>query len=99
MRLEEFKHLSLEGMTFLNVNNVHEWIGKRIHYFSKQYRGNADAEGIAVIKAVDLSKKYNVLTVEEEYESGTLKYAFVGWDNDLCIGDEDRPVVVKEYED
>lgn len=90
MRDEKFK--------ILNVDNVHEWIGKRIHYFSKQYRGNADAEGIAVIKAVDLSKKYNVLTVEED-TSGMLKYAFVGWDNDLCIGDEDRPVVVKEYED
>ena len=89
MRDEKFK--------ILNVNNVHEWIGKRIHYFSKQYRGNADAEGIAVIKAVDFSKR-NPLTVEED-TSGTLKYAIVGWDNDLCIGDEDRPVVVKEYED
>ena len=98
MRLEEFKDLSLEGMTFLNVNNVHEWIGKRIHYYSVQYRGNYDAEGIAVIKAVDFSKR-KPLTVEEEHGDGSLKYAFVGWDNDLCIGDEDRPVVVKEYED
>ena len=94
MRTNKFASISLEGLTTLTTDNINEWMGKRIFFYSKQYKDNYDAEGIGVITGFD-PEKNNPITFECE-EGDTLKYAFVSfWSNAICLGDEDRLIMVK----
>jgi len=94
MRLKQFTEMSLEGMEILNAKNAADYVGKRVHFFSKQYSANYDSEGIGVITAYDPEAE-RPFTFEVE-TGDSLRYAFKGWDDDYCIGDADRPVVIRE---
>lgn len=95
MRTNQFADISHEGLTALTTDNINEWMGKRIYFYSQQYKANYDAEGIGVITGFDPEKKNDSIAFECE-EGDTLKYAFVSyWSNNLCLGDEERYIMVK----
>lgn len=97
---EEYSYMykwDKSDMEALTKENVSDFIGKRIYFFSEQYKANTDAEGIAVIDAVDLTKRkpLSCTLVKSAFDYTELSYAFVNDDNEFCIGDSDRPVMVK----
>lgn len=82
-------------MTNLTTNNVQEFIGKRIYFCCKQYSANANIEGIGTITAVDLSQRNVITGFDFEEGEDFMRFAFVGWDKNICLGDADRPILVK----
>ena len=83
---------SLQAMTTENVSSL---IGKRIYFFSEQYHANGDIEGIGTITAVDLSQRSIITGFDFEEGEDVMRFAFVGWDNNICLGDADRTIFVK----
>lgn len=86
---------NLNNLTALTTSNVQEFIGKRIYFFSKQYYANGDIEGIGTITAVDLSQRNIITGFDFEEGEDAMRFAFVGWDNNICLGDADRTIFVK----
>lgn len=90
-----------EGVSEMTIENIDSLVGKRVYFYCKQYSGNADAEGIATITAVDKSKR-NLISCEGEKRSlfganpiSELNYAFVNAYGEICLGDSDRVVKFK----
>lgn len=61
--------------TFLNVENVKDFIGKKLTWFAPAYEANENYGGTDIIKSVDFSK-HNPLTTEV-IEGDNLAFAFV----------------------
>lgn len=80
-------------MKKLTKENSSEFIGKRIKFFSAQYRANYPCEGVATIKSVDFTKNHPFAC---DIESGdNLNFAFVDRWGEICIGDEDRHILIE----
>lgn len=80
---------SLQAMTTENVSSL---IGKRLYFFSEQYKANYDCEGIVTITSVDMTKRNPITCEIESGDELGLNYAFEGLDGYICIGDSDRVV-------
>lgn len=87
--------LYAEGLTALTINNVQDFIGKRIYFFSRQYEANPNIEGVGIITAVDLTQRNVIIGFDREKGEDCMNYAFVDYDNKICLGDGDRPILVK----
>jgi hypothetical protein len=86
---------NLNNLTALTTSNVQEFIGKRIYFFCEQYSANANIEGIGTITAVDLSQRNIITGFDFEGGEDSMRFAFVGFDNNICLGDADRTIFVK----
>ena len=55
--------------------NINDYIGKEIEFTAEGYKGNGDYHGVAIIKSVDMSKRF---PIECERISGDdLRFAFL----------------------
>ncbi len=82
-------------MTTLTINNIHEFINKPISIYCKQYEGNADVYGQAVITELSKDERNPIKVGDATGEGHFLEYAIINEDGVICIGDEDRPVEVE----
>lgn len=79
-------------MTTLTINNIHEFINKPISIYCKQYEGNADVYGQAVITDFNKDERNPIKVGDATGEGHFLEYAIVNEKGEICIGDSDRPV-------
>lgn len=82
-------------MTTLTTNNINEFMNKVINIYCKQWEGNADVKGSAVIVSFEPSKRNPIRVDCTTGEGRFLNYAIINEDGNICIGDEDRPVIVE----
>ena len=82
-------------MTTLTINNIHEFINKPISIYCKQYEGNADVYGQAVITEFSKDECNPIKVGNATGEGHFLEYALINEDGTICIGDTDRPVEVE----
>ena len=82
-------------MTTLTINNIQEFIDKPISIYCKQYEGNADVYGKAVITEFSKDERNPIKVGNATGEGHFLEYAIINENGVICIGDEDRPVEVE----
>ena len=86
----EFKEIGKFDAQPLTKENAADYVGHHVYYFSEQYSANSNAEGVDFIEGVDFEQRNPLLVAN----GSDLKYAFVGFDEVICIGDSDRAVYV-----
>lgn len=82
-------------MTTLTIKNIHEFINKPISIYCKQYEGNADVYGQAVITEFSKDERNPIKVGNATGEGHFLEYALINEDGTICIGDTDRSVEVE----
>lgn len=82
-------------MTTLTINNISDFINKPISIYCKQYEGNADVYGQAVITEFNKDERNPIKVGDATGEGHFLEYALINEDDIICIGDTDRPVEVE----
>lgn len=88
-----FNEIGKGAMVPLCRDNLKDFIGKPMFYFSDQYVANGPVEGVALITSVDMEDEHPI-TCDEEYSVNTLKFAFINNNGLVCLGDSDRTVYV-----
>lgn len=86
-------------MTTLTINNINEFKNKVINIYCKQWEGNADVSGQAVITEFNEDERNPIKVSDATGEGHFLEYAIINEDGVICIGDEDRPVEVELSKD
>lgn len=90
---ENMPKVDMDKLVALTKENVRDFIGKRIYFYSRQYKANYDAEGVVTITDVDFSQELPITCeIEMGFETG-LVYARCGRD-EFWLGDCDRTVMV-----
>ena len=82
-------------MTTLTTNNINEFMHKVLNFYCKQWEGNADVKGSAVIVSFDPTKRNPIRVDCTTGEGRFLNFAIVNDNGEICIGDEDRPVILE----
>lgn len=82
-------------MTTLTINNINEFKNKIINIYCKQWEGNADVYGQAIIIDFNEDERNPIKVGNATGEGHYLEYAIINEDGVICIGDEDRPVEVE----
>lgn len=82
-------------MTTLTTNNISEFMYKVLNIYCKQWEGNADVKGSAAIVSYDPTKRNPIRTDCTSGEGRYLDFAIINDKGEICIGDEDRPVMVE----
>ena len=86
----------LQNVQIMTVDNVTSLIGKKVKFFSKQYKANPNIVGVAKITAIDLTQRFPITSEVISGEENGLKYAVKSfWCDELCLGDSDRPILFK----
>lgn len=86
----------LQNVQIMTVDNVTSLIGKKVKFFSKQYKENPNIVGVAKITSIDLTQRFPITSEVISGEENGLKYAVKSFCCDeLCLGDSDRPILFK----
>jgi hypothetical protein len=79
-------------MTTLTINNIHELINKPISIYCKQWEGDCDVYGQAVITEFSKDKCNPIKVGDATGDGHYLEFAIINEKGEICIGDSDRPV-------
>lgn len=79
-------------MNTLTTNNISELKNRVISIYCKQWEGNADVYGQAVITDFCAGARNPIKVGDATGEGHFLEHAIVNEKGEVCIGDSDRPV-------